>query len=249
MQLRDDIFFYPSRNGMDFTGEINSNTILIRGPKHLLIDPGIILRWEELIESIRADGLKPEDIGLVFMTHCHPDHAEAAIKFKAEFKTELALGNLEREFLGGVGRTFYRKEFYQREKAGSRYQVHEYLQPDKSMMSPVFSGPFLYEGRQFRLYATAGHSPGGLSFHWPEAGLLAPGDNFFPGTIGAYDLPGGSLWALSRTISILNGLKDVELVLCGHGRPIEGQRNVRDNFEVLFEEIREKEAYKDAEGC
>jgi glyoxylase-like metal-dependent hydrolase (beta-lactamase superfamily II) len=66
------------------------------------------------------------------------------------------------------------------------------------------------------------------------------GDNYFPGTIGAYDLPGGSLSAIERTIKILRGLGDVDLVLCGHGDPIEGRGAVLSNYTALFSEIEDK---------
>ncbi|MDR1657748.1 MAG: MBL fold metallo-hydrolase [Deltaproteobacteria bacterium] len=241
MQFKDDIYFYPGQNGMNFSGEINCNTVLIKGSKHLLIDPGIARRYEELLAAIRSDNIDPSDIGLVLLTHGHPDHAEASIRFKADFGIKAAMSNVERQFLGGVGRTFYRKDFYKNTKAGSKYRISEYILPDKSMFIPVFSGPFLFENRQYRLYDTPGHSPGGLCFHWPESGLLVIGDNYFPGTIGAYDLPGGNFRTLAKSLTMLSGLLDVEMVMCGHGEAIVGREQVRQNYAALFDEIKIKE--------
>lgn len=249
MRLRPDIYFYPAANGMDFSGEIDSNSVIIAGERHMLIDPGVITRWDDLLESIRADGLDPKDIGLVFLTHGHPDHAEASIRCKADLGAEVAMGFREIDFLGGAGRIFYRREFYEREPSGARYKVLEYLLPDKSMMSPVFPGPFSHQGREYRLYETPGHSPGGLCLHWPEAGLLITGDNYFPGTIGAFDLPGGNFESMARSVRLLWGLGDVDLAVCGHGAPIEGRDAVLSNYEALFAEIEEKRAKLSAQAA
>jgi glyoxylase-like metal-dependent hydrolase (beta-lactamase superfamily II) len=242
MLLRQGVYFYPAANGLDFSGEINSNSLVLAGPRHILVDPGIISRFGELMGAIRADGLDPADIGLVLLTHGHPDHAEAAMSCLRDLGAKVAMSHKEREFLGGPGRIFYRKEFYQMEPSGARYKVIEYQLPDKSMMSAVFSGPFLHEGAEFRLYDAPGHSPGGICLHWPEKGLLIVGDLFFPGTIGAYDLPGGDLEAMERSLRILAGLVDVDLVACGHGPPVEGREAVEGNFRVLFAEVAEKKA-------
>ena len=248
MRLKKDVYFYPGQNGMDFSGEINCNTILVTGRRHLLIDPGIGGRWEDLKASVKADGLSLEDVGLVFLTHSHPDHAEASLKCKEELGAQVALGFREMEFVGGVGRIFYRREFYEREPSGARYKVSEYMLPDKSMLAPVFPGPFRFEDREFRLYDTPGHSPGGLSLHWPEAGLLVVGDNYFPGTIGAFDLPGGSFPTMERSLKILRGLGEVDLVLCGHGSPIEGAEPIMANYSALFDEVQEKKLKMAANG-
>ena len=121
MRLTDDVFFYEAANGLDFSGEINCNTVLVAGERHLLIDPGTIRRWDGLLAAVRADGLDPGDVGLVLLTHGHPDHAEASIRAKAELGAEVAMCFRELEFLGGGGRIFYRREFYEREEAGARY--------------------------------------------------------------------------------------------------------------------------------
>jgi glyoxylase-like metal-dependent hydrolase (beta-lactamase superfamily II) len=242
MRLREGIYFYPAENGMDFSGEINSNSLLLAGERHLLVDPGLIGRFGELVASIRADGLDPADIGLVLLTHGHPDHAEASSSCLEELGVKVAVSIVERDFLAGPGRVFYRREFYEMEPSGARFKVVELRPPDPSLMTPVFSWPFLYEGRQMRLYDTPGHSPGGVCLHLPDEGLLAVGDNFFQGTIGAYDLPGGEFEVLERSIRLLSGLGDVELVVSGHGQPIEGREEVLANYGKLFGEVSEKKA-------
>ena len=248
MRLRPDIFFYPGANGLDFSGEIDSNTVLLAGNRHLLIDPGVIRRWDGLTASIEADGLDPADIGLVLLTHGHPDHAEAVLKCRQDLGCQVVMGHHELDFLAVTGRIFYRKDFYQKHPSGARYRITDYVLPDRSMMDPVFPGPLRFLDREFRLHETAGHSPGGLCLHWPEAGLLVVGDNYFPGTIGAYDLPGGSFAQMERSLKILRGLGDVDLVVCGHGEPIDGRGQVLANYGVLFAEVEDKKARRASEA-
>jgi glyoxylase-like metal-dependent hydrolase (beta-lactamase superfamily II) len=113
---------------------------------------------------------------------------------------------------------------------------------DVSRFIKGFPGPLFYENHQFKLFLSPGHTPGSMCLHWPARELLVTGDVYFPGTIGAIDLFGGSPSGMYRSVKILNGLRDVDLVLCGHGAPIEGRAAVEDNYRLLFEEIADKKA-------
>jgi glyoxylase-like metal-dependent hydrolase (beta-lactamase superfamily II) len=241
MKLRDDIYFYPSPAGLDFTGEINSNTVVVSGPRHIMIDPGLSRHWERLRGQVAADGLDPADIGLVLCSHSHPDHAESAVRVAREVGADLLMSLAELDFLVTGGVCFY-----------YRTQDGEYLPlagnmpvfdvPDTSLFIKGFPGPFLYGGRQFRLFLTPGHSPGGLCLHWPERGLLVTGDVYFQGMIGSIELHGSSPADMYRSVGLLGGLLDVDLVICGHGPAIEGRQEVVRNYEALFDEIAGKKA-------
>ncbi|HUU50247.1 MAG TPA: MBL fold metallo-hydrolase, partial [Nitrospinota bacterium] len=51
----------------------SSSTTLVRDGKiNIIVDPGINRR--KLLSALKREGLKPEDIDYVFMTHFHPDH-------------------------------------------------------------------------------------------------------------------------------------------------------------------------------
>ena len=128
MLLWDDIYYYQKPAGLDFSGEINSNTVIIKGNKHILIDPGITKRWGELRELIVADGLDPADIGVVFCTHSHPDHAEAACLVAKEVNANLLMALAELDFLVMGGVRFYYK-----------YENGEYVSLVGNM--PIFDVP------------------------------------------------------------------------------------------------------------
>ncbi len=46
-------------------------------------------------------------------------------------------------------------------------------------------------GRPCRILATPGHSPGGLSFYFPQDGVVFVGDLLFSRSVGRTDFPGG----------------------------------------------------------
>lgn len=50
----------------------SSTTLIEDSGRKVIVDPGI--NRELLLEKLRAEGLTPNDIDIVFMTHYHPDH-------------------------------------------------------------------------------------------------------------------------------------------------------------------------------
>ena len=65
---------------------------------------------------------------------------------------------------------------------------------------------------------TPGHSPGHVSFYFPQDSILASGDVLFKGSIGRTDLPGGEMKTLVQSIHTkIFTLPGNTRVLCGHG--------------------------------
>jgi len=55
------------------------NTVLLRGPHTVLVDPGMHLQNEPVLRALEARGLSADDVELVALTHAHSDHAGACI--------------------------------------------------------------------------------------------------------------------------------------------------------------------------
>lgn len=69
-----------------------------------------------------------------------------------------------------------------------------------------------------QVFHTPGHSPGSISFYYPEGNWVISGDVLFSGSIGRTDLPGGSFETLIISIRThLFTLPAITTVLSGHG--------------------------------
>ncbi len=53
---------------------IGSTSTLIKADKNILVDPGSFANKEKLLAALNGEGLSPEDIDIVLLTHTHIDH-------------------------------------------------------------------------------------------------------------------------------------------------------------------------------
>jgi glyoxylase-like metal-dependent hydrolase (beta-lactamase superfamily II) len=225
MRLESGLFYYPSPNGLDFSGEINSNSIVLKDSKLVLIDPGLHSRWEELKDKMAKDGLDPYQIDLVLLTHSHPDHMEAASVVQKETGAKVVISQIELQFLRGAGLIFF----------------ENFKLPETSMeFLQISEGPFSFGNFNFNLYLTPGHCPGSICIHYPKESLLVTGDLYFQGTIGAIHLTGGQPSLMYQSVKRMWDLDDITLVICGHGDSISGRQKVLENYTLLWQEIEEK---------
>jgi len=218
MRLVGDLFSYVW-SGRD--NNCNSYVLagVLTGDRHVLIDPGHVttpaLRepaLQSLYERMEADGIDPTAIGLVLLTHCHPDHSEAANVLREETRALVALHEAEADLYARFGG-----------------KVDLFLGEgdlDLGTESPV----------RLEVFHSPGHSPGHTTMYWPQEKVLIAGDLIFYQSTGRVDLPGGDARALKSSIERLSEL-DIEYVLCGHpyghSGIIEGAAEVEQNFEFL----------------
>jgi len=187
--------------------------------RHLLIDPGHIRTpflgeraLDTLKKSMAADGVNPDLVGMVILTHFHPDHCEAADFFKKKCDAKVAIHEEEADFYRGYGR-----------------EVDLVLRESELKLGK--------EGEtDLEILHSPGHSPGHIAIYWRAEKVLIAGDVIFYRSTGRVDLPGGSGAMLKRSIEKLAKL-DIEYLLCGHpyGHPgiIAGAKAVRENFDFL----------------
>jgi glyoxylase-like metal-dependent hydrolase (beta-lactamase superfamily II) len=218
MRLVGDLFAYvwPGRDN-------NCNSYLLAGvlkdDRHVVIDPGHVMTpavgeagLQSLYERMEEDGLDPASIGLVLLTHFHPDHSEAANEIRDRTRALVALHEAEAGLYSRLGG-----------------KVDLFLGEgglDLGTKSPV----------QLAVFHSPGHSPGHTTMYWPQERVLFAGDLIFYQSTGRVDLPGGDPRALKNSINRLSEL-DIEYVLCGHpyghSGIIQGADEVRQNFEFL----------------
>jgi len=53
------------------------NTVLLRGPETVVVDPGYQTQGDMLVGALAVRGLSPDDVGRVVLTHMHSDHVSA----------------------------------------------------------------------------------------------------------------------------------------------------------------------------
>jgi len=78
--------------------------------------------------------------------------------------------------------------------------------------------PLMLGNDKLQVFLTPGHSPGSISFYYPEGNWVISGDVLFEGSIGRTDLPGGNFDTLINSIrTSLFTLPGDTTVFSGHG--------------------------------
>ena len=215
----------------------NSNSYVIvnalQGGKHVIIDTGQVENevgercLDSLLSEMGKDGVKVEDIGLILLTHAHPDHYGATKDIKERSNALVAINKEEDEYRRTIG-----------ERTGKMFGIEmPEFEPNFYLKEGELN---LDDGISLQILLTPGHSPGHVSIYWPEKKVLIAGDVIFYGSTGRVDLPGGSAEALKESIEKLSQL-EIEYLLTGHqyGGPgiIEGEEDVKRNFDFVRREV------------
>jgi hydroxyacylglutathione hydrolase len=166
----------------------------------IVIDPGFDRRGEseKVLGVLRENGLR---VKFVVDTHGHPDHVCGNGVVKEATGALVLIHELDAGLLGEVGRGLF---------------------PFGSGVVSCCADGFLVEGGVvefgevvLRVLHTPGHSRGSVSL--VGEGCVFSGDTLFAGSVGRWDLPGGSGVELLGSLRRLAGLPDGFVVYPGHG--------------------------------
>ena len=213
MELQKDLYAYLWQDAY----ENNCNSYVIRGERTLLIDPGHSRHLTGLFSQMEKDGISPDEIHVLIITHAHPDHLEGLEAF-LEKPVRIAMSHEEERYLLGDGKLLL-------DMTGQplpSFRIDFYLG----------EGELRLGTKTFNILHTPGHSPGSLSIYWPERKALFTGDLIFYQGVGRTDFPGGSSRLLRESIERLSGL-DTEILLSGHGEVVTGREAVLRNFHFI----------------
>jgi glyoxylase-like metal-dependent hydrolase (beta-lactamase superfamily II) len=238
MRLIDNLYCYLWRGRGNNCHSYLFSDVLRGSRPHILIDPGHITNelgehcsdW--LISSMERDGIKPEDIGLIINTHCHPDHCEAnqlivdkTLAKEGKVKQALiAISEEEEEYRRTAG-----KMLNQMLGRDVEFEPNFYLKEGELNLGKE-------NKLSLKIIHTPGHSPGSISIYWEKNKALISGDVLFYGGIGRTDFPGGDGKLLKQSIERLSKL-DIEYLLPGHstqlGDILKGKDKIAQNFAFI----------------
>ncbi len=180
-------------------GVLQTNCYLLYSQQEaMVIDPGG--DPERIVTHLKEKGLK---LAMILNTHLHFDHIQG--------NADLAAATGAKIFAPEEDRFLLQTEV----GAGGFMDFPE---------TPEFEFEDLKEGRhdflghECQVLHTPGHTPGSLSFYFPELHSVFVGDLLFLRAVGRTDFPGGSMSMLQRSArEKIFTLPDNTVIYSGHG--------------------------------
>lgn len=217
MKLTDRVFLVGSgRLGFSMTNDFDCHVYLVDGGSELaLIDAGVGMQTELILEKIRADGLDPQNVNHLLLTHAHADHGGGSAILKKQLNVAVALHEAEAPFLEGgnedeVGLNVAR---------GAGYYPADYH------LAPCGVDTVLRDAQEMTIGDLSisalhlpGHSRGSVCYIMSdgESRYCFSGDTvFLNGGIGLLNCVGSSLGDYRSNVGKLAGL-EIDVLLPGH---------------------------------
>ncbi|MGE4291741.1 MAG: MBL fold metallo-hydrolase [Desulfovibrio sp.] len=180
-------------------GPLGTNCyVCSEGNKAVAIDPGG--DPAEVLDLLRNEHL---ELTHILVTHLHCDHIYGC-KALAQATNATVLASPDDTFLlqTEVG-------------AGGLFGLPKVEKFDFSAIKP---GTHEFLGHECRVLATPGHTPGSLTFYFPDQGRAFVGDLLFRRSVGRTDFPGGSTPALTESVQKeIFTLPENTVIHSGHG--------------------------------
>ena len=184
-----------------------STTVLIRGEKNVLVDPGNYHTgfYGHLGLGLKKFGLSLEDIDVVIVTHCHHDHMSSTFKLK---NAQICIGAGELDFAASIYGT-----------PGVNFQVGE----NRNFLEVPLNGILeIMDGVQ--VISTPGHTPGHVSVLVDTGmeSILVTGDAIM--TQREYEFGEHSIWYSGKQLEEVKKSREriqlvkPSIVMPGHDR-------------------------------
>jgi len=169
---------------------------VLQGDRPVLVDTGTAGNARRILVELGRQGVKPEDISLILITHSHADHVGSLADLKRTIAAPVAVHRLDAESL----------------RAGAGVEPEVVLEDEFDLRQYGVAGKVIW---------TPGHSPGSLSVI-VESGEAVVGDLVLPRFM-AFGPPAIAFWSASREDSLASIMKVLALkpsvIHTSHGGP------------------------------
>ncbi|WP_168735693.1 MBL fold metallo-hydrolase [Cohnella fermenti] len=199
---------------------LDCNVYALRaGDDYVLIDAGAGLGTEAIVANLLADGIEPERIRLLILTHAHADHSGGAFGLRSRLQTpSVAASAMTADIVGNGDEE--RMGLIEARAAGVYPSDYRFAAcPVERVLSP---GETLRLGRGLTLEVlpAPGHSADMIALYCPQLRALFAADAVFPGgKLAVQTTRDYSEKAYRETIARLAEL-EVEQLYAGHGPPL-----------------------------
>jgi glyoxylase-like metal-dependent hydrolase (beta-lactamase superfamily II) len=213
-----------------------ANAYLLDGGDGLvLVDTGMPRRADTILRHVDAVGrVTGRDLRSILLTHAHLDHAGSLAELAAKVDVPVVVGVLDALVVEAGGIPPRPKPTGPLGALMVPFAVRMPIPPAR-VDRQIHDGDGVPGAPALRAIQTPGHTPGHMSFLWPErGGVLFAGDvavNYF-GLREAFVVDDRT--EARATLARLATL-DFEVALLGHGRPIRGRASAR--FRRLVERM------------
>jgi hydroxyacylglutathione hydrolase len=183
----------------------NSYIVFNDQKEAIIVDPGCYTREEQqfFLAYIQENGLNPVAL---LNTHCHIDHVMGNAFILRHFEVALYAHRLDLPTLEMVQ---YSANLYGMDAYEASPLPTKFVEDGEKL---------ILGGIELDVIFGPGHAPGHVAYYNAENEFILSGDILFQGSFGRYDLPGGSLEVLKKTIlEKMFTLPAETLVYSGHG--------------------------------
>lgn len=221
MQIHENVYLVGSGEiGMQMSHPLDCNIYVLDGgnDEYALIDAGIGIQPENIIENIESSGIKMEKIKYLLITHVHGDHGAGASYFKEKYGIKIVMAKEAVEWFetGNMNKTSFKPA----KEAGVFPEDTQY--PTCNVDYAVKEGDTIQIGNiELEIIETPGHSRGHISFLWAdkksnEKNLFSGDVVFAGGKINLLNTWDSSITDYAKTMDKLNQLK-FDRLFPGHG--------------------------------